>query len=123
MITIELTLYNKKQTVNILPTYSFKNVLKNELVNDAQELFFHWFEKKDLEKSVFVCFENFRGLSDEYLRNEQRTFLVSHKWDDIADFCESHLDGNTDYDVNFAVFEFENYEDAFGYCKDLKEGF
>lgn len=120
---ISLTLCDKKLNGNI-PSYHF-DLLKidSEHRNDAQELFYHWLESKDLEKSVFVCFENHRGLPDQELRNEQSAILVSHNWDDITDFCEEHLKANAIYDVDFAVFEFSNYQEAFGYCKDLRESF
>jgi len=122
IMNISLTLCDKKLNGDI-PNYQFKNVLKGENLNEAQELFYHWLEGKDLEKSVLVCFENIRELPNEQLRNEQKSILVSHNWDDITDFCEKHLDGNADYDIDFAVFEFSDYQDAFSYCKDLRESF
>ena len=122
IMNISLTLCDKKLTGDI-PLYNFKDVKVSEYLNEVQELFYHWLESKDLEKSVLVCFENHKGLRNEDLRNEQKTILVSHNWDDITDFCEEYLSGNASYDVDFAVFEFDNYQDAFGYCKDLKESF
>lgn len=121
-MNISLTLCDKKLNGDI-PNYQFNNIVKSENLNEAQELFYHWLEGKDLGKSVLVCFEIHRGLPNEELRNEQKTILVSHNWDDITDFCEEHLSGDSSYDVDFAVFEFSDYQDAFGYCKDLKESF
>jgi|19_taG_2_1085344.scaffolds.fasta_scaffold54449_3 hypothetical protein len=122
-MNISLKLCDKKLNGDI-PNYQF-NLLEidSEQLNDAQKLFYHWLESKNLEESVFVCFENHRGLPNEELRNEQKSILVSHNWDDITDFCEEHLKANADYDIDFAVFEFSDYQDAFGYCKDLRESF
>lgn len=121
-MNISLTLCDKILNGDI-PNYNFKDVTHSEFLNEAQELFYHWLETKNLEESVFVCFENIRKLPNEQLRNEQKSFLVSHNWDDITDFCEKILKGNYDYDIDFAVFEFSDYQDAFDYCKDLRESF
>ena len=123
-MNISLTLCDKNVISAVdIATYEFKDVKSSEYMNEPQELFHHWLDKIDLKKSVLVCFENIRGLESEELRNEQQSFLVSHKWDDITDFCDNHLNCDASYDINFAVFEFEDYYNAFKYCKDLKDGF
>jgi hypothetical protein len=122
---ILLTLCDKNNKKDI-PVHEFNiPIAESDFANEAQQLFYHWVEMKNLEKSVLVCFENFRGLPIDELRDEQRSFLISHNWDDITDFCETALSSNygIDHDLNFAVFEFEDYKDALGYCLDLKEGF
>ena len=119
---ISLTLCDK-ELIGDIPSYEFKGVEESEYLNEAQKLFHHWLESKDLEKSVLVCFETIRELPNEELREEQYSILVSHDWDDIAEFCEKKLNGNNDYDVDFSVFEFQDYQDAFKYCKDLRESF
>lgn len=121
-MNITLTLCDKKLNGDI-PSYKFKNLEKSEHLNEAQELFYHWLENKNFKKSVLVCFETIKSLPNKELRNEQKSILVSHNWDNITDFCDKHLEANADYDVDFAIFEFENYQEAFSYCKDLRESF
>tara|TARA_R110002020_G_scaffold203143_8_gene406485 strand:- start:802 stop:1173 length:372 start_codon:yes stop_codon:yes gene_type:complete len=123
-MNITLTIKEKNLLMDLPPRYSFKNLpISNENLNEAHMLFHHWLEKVNLNESVIVCFENFGGMPVEYLRNEQRSFLVSHKWEDIVDFVDFHLMTDTDYNIDFAVFEFQNYVEAFEFCKNLKEGF
>ena len=122
-MNISLTLCDKELKGNV-PNRECKNVESRfDNLNEPQELFYDWIKEKDFTKSVFVCFENMRKLRVRDLRDEQSTLLVSHNWDDITDFCEKHLDGESSYDVDFAVFEFEDYQDAFMFCKDLRESF
>ena len=122
IMNISLTLCDKK-LIGDIPTHEFQDVKSSVYMNEPQMLFHHWLDKIDLKKSVLVCFENIRGLESDELRNEQQSFLISHKWEDITDFCDNHLNCDASYDINFAVFEFEDYYNAFKYCKDLKDGF
>jgi hypothetical protein len=62
-------------------------------------------------------------LSNEKLRDKYRSILISHDIDEIQEFGEKKLNADANYEVDFAVFEFEDYQEAFSYCKDLKEGF
>ena len=122
-MNIYLTLSRKNENGDI-PTFAFKNLpmdLNQDFANDAQIKLYDWIKTIDLDNSVLVCFETFK--IDRNFRNEVGAILVSHNWDEITDFCESHLDCNLINDVNFSVFEFENYKDAFEYCIDLREGF
>ena len=82
---------------------------------------YDWIKTIDFPNSVLVCFETFRN--DRDFRNEVDTILVSNNWDEIVDFYESHLELKYTNDINFSVFEFENYKDAFEYCIELREGF
>ena len=104
-----------------IPSWNFKNKL------DAIEFFYQWLGTKDFAESVFVCFASWKKLEIEELRNEQGSILVSHIWDDITDFAENYLDAGNfeqlDDLMDFAVFEFESYEEAFRYCIDLRESF
>ena len=120
---INLTL-SKKNEAGDVPVFTFANAqmyLNAELANPAQLKFQEWIETIDLNNSVLACFETFR-VKDNY-RNDVCAVLVSHDWDEIIDFCERHLDFKNGYDVNFAIFEFDNYEEALNYCIDLREGF
>lgn len=121
-MNISLTLCDKNLHGGV-PTYEFKKIPKKKKTNEAQELFHHWLEVKNLEKSVLVCFENIRGLQIKELRNEHKSILVSHKREDIKDFCDKNLKGGASYDVDFAVFEFENYQRAFSFLINLRESF
>ena len=120
---INLTL-SKKNEKGDVPMFTFPNAqmyLNSELANPAQLKLYEWIETIDLENSVLACFETFR-VEDDF-RNDVCAILVSHDWYEITEFCESHLDFKRAKDINFAIFEFENYEEAFKYCMDLREGF
>ena len=122
-MNINLTLSRKNENGDI-PTFTFQNLpvdLDSDFANDAQMKIYDWIKPIDFPNSVLVCFETFRN--DRDFRNEVDTILVSNNWDEIVDFCENHLDGSYTYDVNFSVFEFENFKDAFEYCIELREGF
>ena len=119
---ITLTLCDKK-LIGDIPVYEFKNVEHSKNLNEAFKIFNLWLNTKNLNKSVFVCFESIRDLPNKELRDEQQSFLVSHNWGHITDFCEARLSGWNYYNVDFAVFEFNNYKEAFEYCKDLRESF
>lgn len=119
---VTLTISDKR-LIGEMNRYHFDNIVKSEYVSEAQEIFDHWFEKVDLKTTVLVCFENFGGLKDSELRDEQRTFLVSHFEDDITEYVEQLLGGNRNYDIDLAVFAFSSYKEAFEYCIDLKESF
>ena len=106
-----------KVLIGDVPRYEFKD--KQEAIN----LVHHWLENKDFDKSVFVCFQNWRGLPIKELRNEQRSFLVTHCWDEIACMFEDYLEDINDDDFDFAIFEYGTYQEAFKYCIDLKESF
>jgi len=82
-----------------------------------------WIGEIDLDSSVVVCFQTWNRLPMNKLRNEQGAILVSHIWDDILDFSSNHINEISYDNIDFAIFEFENYQDALGYCKDLKESF
>ena len=111
-----------KIVIGDIPTYHAETTL------EADSLIAHWLENKNYKESVFVCFMSWRGLEMEELRNEQSTFLVSHDWDDLTDFYQTKIElvglGILDPDFfYFAIFEFPDYQEAFQYCIDLKEGF
>lgn len=80
-------------------------------------------EEIDLKNSVIVCFLNFRKLPISELRNEQVSFLVSHNDEDLINFCYYSLNNSGGFDIDLSLFEFENYQEAFKYCIDLKESF
>jgi len=122
-MNINLTLSRKNENGDI-PTFTFQNLqidLNQEYANVAQMKLYDWINTIDLNNSVLVCFETFR--IDGNFRNEVLAILVSHDWDEIVDYCESILGFKYTNDVNFSIFEFESYKDAFEYCIDLRESF
>jgi hypothetical protein len=82
-----------------------------------------WLETKNFKTSVFVCFSNNPYLPDSRLSEEQTSFFVSNDWVEVTDFVADFFSCESFVSLDFCVFEFSTYEDAFGYCKDLKEGF
>jgi len=111
---INITLCDKILNGDI-PRYKFKRI------NDAFGIIVSWLNEKDFEDSVFVCFENNRGLPMEELRNEQTSLFISHSFTDIMSFVERNILINNN--IDFAIFEFEDYQNALRYCIDLKESF
>lgn len=90
---------------------------------DAIEIIDIWISTKNLEESVLVCFMNFPAEFHDEFRNEQRSILISHDQLDIYVFIETQFDVDNWHELDFAIFEFDSYKDAFGYCADLKESF
>ena len=115
-IIMNITLCDKVLNGNI-KSYQFDE--KDEGIYSIYE----WLKTKDFSKSVFVCFANWRNLPIEKLRDEQNSILVSHVWDDIVDMVDVYLDVENFKEMDFSIFEFESYKDAFEYCLDLREGF
>lgn len=113
---MNVTLCDKKLYGDI-PRYDFTNK------DECTELVHHWLEGKDFEKSVFVCFQNWRKLPIEKLRNEQTSLLVSHCYVDIVDMFENYIDEIDPKEFDFAIFEYEDYYNALKYCIDLRESF
>ena len=102
---MKITLCDKVLNGNI-PSYQFDE--KDEGIYFIYE----WLRTKDFSKSVFVCFENWKN-----------SILVSQSWDDIIDMVDAYLDVENFKEMDFSIFEFESYKDAFEYCIDLREGF
>lgn len=122
---LNLTLCDKK-LVGDIPTlnYDYSSDKYNQSYEDVCENIDTWFSLKESSKSVFVCFRTYKGLDGDDLREEQDTFMVGHDIDQLKEFIEPQLIYDVlDECIDLAIFEFESYEDAFGYCKDLKEGF
>lgn len=98
-----------------IPQYSFKKK------KDALKFIDDWVFEKNYCKSVLVCFQNYRKTEIHDFRNEQTSILISHNWDDVVNFVDRTVNGLKKQYVDFAIFEFEDYQDALSYCKDLKE--
>jgi len=110
-------------TAGDIPTYEFKD----DEVNDTSFSFIQ--EQLDLsDDNVFVCFKTNIGLEfdlGEDYKNEHTEFFITNDKEDAESYfysiAEPHLILRTD-NLNFNFFCFENYEEAFKYCIDLKEG-
>lgn len=90
--------------------------------DDIVEFINEFLRTKDFSKSVFVCFLTHEVPVQE-MRNAQNAFLITHIEDEIDDMVESLFQYQNWNDLDFSVFEFENYQEAFKYCSDLKESF
>ena len=88
-----------------------------ELILDA------WLSSKNFDKSVFACFLNWSADTVDNYRDEQTSFLVSHSEDEISIHFHEILNCSNWDDLHFIILEFHNYQEAFGYCADLKESF
>ena len=101
-----------------IPNYSFNDK------SEAMSFIVAWLQERDFDKEVFVCFCNNRNLPNEFLRDEQTAFLVTHDIGAIEDFTLTYVECcDITEDFDFAIFGFENYQEAFKYCIDLKESF
>ena len=97
-----------------IPEYNIK------VKKEAEDLIYHWLENKNYNKNVYVCFLSF---INEGFRDQQSTFILSHSQDDIEMWVGDQLDYGNWNDLNLNIFEFENYQEAIIYLKDVKESF
>lgn len=114
---MKITLCKKDLNGEDIPTVEYND--KEKALNDIDV----WVFTKNLEESVFVCFTNFSIKENGNYRDEQQSFLVSHEHYDIMVFTENQLDCHNWNELDYSIFEFPSYQDAFDYCKDLKESF
>ncbi len=89
---------------------------------DALSHYYDWLKKVDLDKSVLVFFLSWLNDEDDF-RNEHNHFIITHISDYISEAVEHYVENIYNEHSDLVIFEFESYEDAFGYCRDLKEGF
>ncbi|MBS3739713.1 MAG: hypothetical protein KGY51_12100 [Psychroflexus sp.] len=91
--------------------------------DEAIDFIGKWVDSKNLDESVLVCFQNWGDCKPKELRNEQRSFLVTHDDYEAIEYVENLISSISIDDIGIAIFEFENYQEAFKYCIDLKESF
>lgn len=106
-----------KELKRVIPNYAFTN--SEECIEKIED----WLSTKNFDESVFVCFAGWRDLHNEDLRNKYNSFLVSHNYDNITNFVYEYLEGKLPDDMDFFIYEFETYQDAFCFCIDLQELF
>lgn len=99
-----------------IPTYEFKDYHK-ELVKIDKLV--HDFICTD-DGKAYVCFQNWRDSSN--YEDEHVAILVSHDYLSIDSFMVDNFEGYDSEDIDFSIFSFNSYEEAFKYCIDLKEG-
>ena len=117
---MKVTLCPKNLGDRDIPQHKFSSKSK------ALDFIDDWIEERDLNKSVLVCFQDWNCSEHKDYRNQQTSLLISHDWDDIMSFTHNLISylGLTDIaNIDYAIFEFETYQDAISYCKDLKESF
>jgi hypothetical protein len=122
-----------------IPLYEFK------MFKEFSDFLEHIFEKKDDGKKVYVCFNAWRGILD-YSKGEQDfyTFLITSQPQDeillselsrLSDFNNSSADFYDDdgdiiqdnesqnpFNFDYTIFEYNTYNEAFDFCKDLMQG-
>jgi hypothetical protein len=105
----------------------------------------HIFEKKENGKKVYVCFNAWRDDID-YSKGEQDfyTFMITSQPQDeiliselsrLSDFngsCADFYDDDDNliqdneheypYNFDYTIFEYNTYNEAFDFCKDLMQG-
>lgn len=90
---------------------------------DFDKIINYWLGSKKDKKTVFVCFP---CLSPDKVKYEEEhpDFFISNRIFELKEYCEEVGDSIEAFGQfnDFAIFEFKTYEDAFGYCIDLKEG-
>ena len=109
MATITISLSN---TAGDIPTYNYSI---EQILNDEAE----WIiDALDLSNDkVFVCFNSWEDADYEH---EHTEFLITNSDVDAYNYFINFT--KTCSHINFNFFCFENYEEAFGYCINLKEG-
>jgi hypothetical protein len=128
---------NDYQKNGNIPQFKFK-----EFSNDIQKLVNDHFEIIPLStfmtdkpylhftKYVYVLFQNYRNTEFKVKYNEEiNTMIVTNDLNKMVN-CIKNIEEEIkhfqkDYSnktFDYAIFEFETFEDAFGYLKDLKEG-
>lgn len=109
----KITFSDENQAGDI-PTFEIK---KEELLGDKKTSLSDLLYTR--EGKVVVCFQNWENCDYE---NQYQDFLISKDDIQIEDFIIITIDGIDDHLINLNFFCFNTYEDAFGYCIDLKEG-
>ena len=109
----KITFSDENQAGDI-PTFEIKKeALLGEYATKVSDLLY------TREGKIVVCFQNWE---DSDYENQYQDFLVSKNDVQIEDFIiTSIIDIDEDL-INLNIFCFHTYEDAFGYCMDLKEG-
>lgn len=68
---------------------------------------------------VYVCFQSWRKAD---YKNEHNKIVITHSFNVILLDELLWLEDVNINDIDYSIFEFESYEEAFKYCTDLKEG-
>jgi hypothetical protein len=106
---------SSKKTTEIIVSENYKNY--QEFDNDSMHLLYDNLS----DESVFVSFIEWNECTSQI--NLVHSILVTHFVVDIEYFAETQFNELGDSEeCSFNVYEFESYQDAFDFCKLLKEG-
>ncbi len=103
----KLTLCDAK-LIGDIPTY---DVLSYSEISDLVE---HWTEPKRLKTSVYVCFNSWENEHVDRI-------LILDCIDEIQVEEMRWLEEVKIKEMDYSIFEFESWQDAVLFCKDLKE--
>lgn len=74
----------------------------------------------DVNSSVFVCFNAYEWRNHE---NRYTSFLITKNANEVIERASNINKHEHFSSKDFNIFCFKNYEEAFKYCSDLKEGY
>lgn len=112
--------FSQSNQAGDIPTYEFtKEQIRNSNFPLLDQL-------RLCDDKVFVCFPTIKSYdlnpSEEHER-EHPEFLITNEYQKALNYFNYYqLDFVDLIDFHFNFFCFENYEEAFKYCIDLKEG-
>lgn len=98
-----------------IPVYEVNS--HDELENYVE----NFLKSKNDFTNVYVCFMKYEKAKE--INNEFSKFTITHNqevitWDEMEWLASFNIDN-----IYYCIFEFENYQQAFDYCKELKESF
>jgi len=85
-----------------------------ETVEEATDLLYHWIGMK--KQSVFVVFEKIEELDLEVL-----DLFISECQDATCMYCDHVMELTNIDKLYLGVFEFNDFQEAFEFCQDMKE--
>ena len=99
-----------------IPTYEFT---ENEVRSD----YFTFVDDQIENEKVVVCFPSLiESKENEDWEGEHPVFLITNDPLEASVYFYNYIGENQNLKYDFNFFCFETFEEAFDYCKDLKEG-
>jgi len=109
--------FSQSNNAGDIPIYNYTlEQLKDDKFTDVYEMF------ANTDDKVFVCFISFSEIEDCPYQYEHPEFLITQDKISAEMYFNNFVTDMTEESFNFNFFCFENYEEAFKYCTDLKEG-
>jgi hypothetical protein len=109
----KITFSDENQAGDI-PTFE---ITKNEILSGYHQPFHDLIDFRN--GKIIVAFQSWKNEIYEY---QHTSFLITDSDQDAFEFLENHIELIKDDEIDFNLFCFDTYEDAFKYCIDLKEG-